>query len=129
MFGRLAMLLPLAVVLTVGCGPSTPTAANVVGTYSADLAPQTGPARRVTLRLADGNGAEMVTEFESGAPTVRETGTWAIDAEGDVRIVLARGGFGPVTNDVSFRYTRATLTAVAFDTAKWGSQGFALRRQ
>jgi hypothetical protein len=126
-------LLPMVVALSVtalaGCREHVPSAADVVGTYSADLTPGAGPARRVTLRLEAGNSAEMATEFEGGARTVHETGTWAITADGSVRIVLARGGFGPVTNDVTFRYATRTLNAVAFDTVQWGQRGFSLGRQ
>jgi hypothetical protein len=123
------MVMALGVAAVTGCGDRVPSAADVVGTYSADLTPASGPARRVTLRLEAGNSAEMATEFEGGARTVRETGTWAIAADGSVRIVLARDGFGPVTNDVTFRYATRTLNAVVFDTAQWGHRGFSLGRQ
>jgi hypothetical protein len=124
-----AIVTALCLLVAVGCGERVPAASDVIGTYSADLAPPSGPPRRVTLRLESGNSAEMATEFAGDASTVRETGTWAIAADGTVRIVLARGGFGPVTNDVTFRYASGTLSAVAFDTLRWGSQGFSLRRQ
>jgi len=127
---RLLMtVLGLCMCAAAACGERAPSASDLVGTYTADLAPESGPARRITLRLEAGNGAEMATEFPGDARTVRETGTWAIASDGAVRIVLARAGMGPVTNDVTFRYSSGTLSAVAFDTLRWGPHGFSLRRQ
>jgi hypothetical protein len=88
------------------------------------------PARAVSLRLDAGNAAEMsVGPVGAGAPSV-QTGTWSLNARGDIRVVLAReDGFGPVSSDITFRWARRTLTAVAFDTLQWGSRGFALSRE
>jgi hypothetical protein len=125
----LTTVLALCMCTAAGCGERAPSASDLVGTYSADLAPESGSPRRITLRLEAGNSADMATEFPGDARTVRETGTWAIAPDGTVRIVLARAGMGPVTNDVTFRFSSGTLSAVAFDTVRWGPHGFSLRRQ
>jgi hypothetical protein len=117
----------LAAVGAVGCADRTPTAADVVGAYRAEV-PATDriPARTVVLRLDAGNAAEMSVVVAGAPAPVVEQGTWSRNPRGDVRVVLARDGFGPVSSDIIFRWARRTLTAVAFDTLQWGSRGFAL---
>jgi hypothetical protein len=129
---RAALVLGCLVVIgAAGCADRTPSATDVVGVYRADV-PGTDlvPARAVSLRLDAGNAAEMsVGPVGAGAPSV-QTGTWSLNARGDIRVVLAReDGFGPVSSDITFRWARRTLTAVAFDTLQWGSRGFALSRE
>jgi hypothetical protein len=113
-----------------GCADGPPAVADVVGVYHAQVAATARlPARIVLLRLDSGNVATMeVTEQAGGAPVV-ETGTWSLTPTGEVRVVVARDQFGPVTNDISFRWARPTLTAIAFDTLQWGARGFALSRE
>jgi len=111
------------------CGEGRPSPGDVIGTYAADLPNGAAPARTVTLSLAEGNAADMAVAYDSGGTSYTETGTWSLGQRGDVRVVLARDGFGPVSSDVTFRWTKGTLTAIAFDTVQWGSLGFALKRQ
>jgi hypothetical protein len=124
---RVVFVLGSLVAIGAACADRTPDPADVVGAYHADL-PATGqtPARSVALRLQAGNAAEMaVTPAGAPGPAV-EVGTWSLNARGEVRVVLARDGFGPVSSDILFRWTRGTLTAVGFDTLQWGGRGFAL---
>ena len=124
------ILVALGVVLVLqGCGDRRPSPSDVVGTYVGDLPAGAAPARSVTLHLAEGNSADMVLAASAGGPSFTETGTWALGSRGEVRVVLARDGFGPVSSDVSFSWARGTLTAVAFDTVQWGSRGFSLTRR
>jgi len=117
-----------AVPMLAACGSDTPSPQEVVGAYAAEVAGGAGPARTVTLELLEGNAADMkVATPES--PPVSETGTWSLTPDGEVRVVLARDMFGPVSSDMTFRWARGTLTAVAFDTVRWGGRGFALTRQ
>jgi hypothetical protein len=120
----------LAAIGALGCADRTPTVTDVAGVYRAEV-PATDqiPARTVTLRLDAGNAAEMsVGPVGVPAPSL-EAGTWSLNPRGDIRVVLARDGFGPVSSDITFRWARRTLTAVAFDTLQWGSRGFALSRE
>jgi len=122
------LILVLALASQSGCGEGPPSAAEVVGTYTAELPAAAGPSRNVTLDLAQGNVADMRVEFTDGRAAVQETGTWSVAPSGEVRVVLARGGFGPVTSDITFRWARSTLTAIAFDTVRWNAKGFSLAR-
>jgi hypothetical protein len=110
------------------CGGGPPTAADVAGVYHADLPPRGTPGRIVTLELGAGNTAEMAIDYRNGQ-AFAETGTWSLSPRGEIRVVLARDGFGPVTTDVTFRWAGGTLTAIAFDTLRWGGAGFALTRE
>lgn len=122
-------VMAMAVVLALpACTSEKPSAQNVIGAYGADVESGSGPARTVTLHLLEGNAAEMQVATPEGRP-VSETGTWSLNAEGEVRVVLARDAFGPVSSDITFRWASGTLTAVAFDTVQWGARGFALSRQ
>jgi len=127
---RAALVLGLVAIGIVGCGGGGPTAADVVGAYRAEV-PATDriPARTVALKLDAGNAAEMSVAVAGAPAPVVEQGTWSLNPQGDVRVVLARDGFGPVSSDIIFRWARRTLTAVAFDTLQWGSRGFALSRE
>jgi hypothetical protein len=111
------------------CGDRPPTPADVVGTYRADLPGRATPGRAVTLELRDGNTADMAIDYQDGIGPIIETGTWSLSPKGEVRVVLAVGGFGPVTSDVTFRWTKAALSAIAFDTVRWGGRGFTLVRE
>jgi hypothetical protein len=104
-----------------------PTESDVVGTYRVVT---TGNAlgQTVTLDLAPGNVARMNTLEQGADAPFAEQGTWTIAEDGTVRVVLARDGLGPVTTDTRFRLDDAALVAVAYDTARWGPGGFALRR-
>jgi hypothetical protein len=115
------------IVLGAACADRAPTAADVQGAYRAEL-PATDrlPARTVTLRLDAGNAAEMTVTVAGAPRPVVEVGTWSLTPAGDVRVVLARDGFGPVSSDIQYRWARQTLTAIAFDTLQWGGRGFAL---
>jgi 2-C-methyl-D-erythritol 2,4-cyclodiphosphate synthase len=109
------------IVLGAACADRAPTAADVQGAYRAEL-PATDrlPARTVTLRLDAGNAAEMTVTVAGAPRPVVEVGTWSLTPAGDVRVVLARDGFGPVSSDIQYRWARQTLTAIAFDTLQWG---------
>jgi hypothetical protein len=124
----LVPFLALAVAGQWACGERPPSADDVVGTYSAELPATSGPGRNVTLDLVQGNVATMRVAFADGRPPVEEAGTWSLSPAGEVRVVLARDGFGPVTNDLTFRLARSTLTAIAFDTVRWSAKGFSLAR-
>lgn len=128
---RAALILGcLAAVGAAGCADRTPTATDVVGVYRADVpATELIPARSVTLRLEAGNAAELSVGPAGAETPLLEAGTWSLNPRGDIRVVLARDGFGPVSNDITFRWARRTLTAVAFDTLQWGGRGFALSRE
>ena len=80
------------------CGDRPPSPGDVIGTYGADL-PAAGPspARAVTLSLAEGNAADMAVAYDSGGNAYTETGTWSLGPRGEVRVVLARDGLGPVS--------------------------------
>ena len=71
----------------------------------------------------------MAIDYLDGVAPIVETGTWSLSPGGEVRVVLAVGGFGPVTSDVTFRWARTALTAIAFDTVRWGGRGFTLARE
>lgn len=124
---RVVFVLGFLIVIGAACADRAPDPADVVGAYHAALpADERSPARTVALRLDAGNAAEMaVTAAGAPGPAV-EVGTWSLNAKGEVRVVLARDGFGPVSSDILFRWTRGTLTAVGFDTLQWGGRGFAL---
>ena len=125
---RSTVVFVLAVSALTACGDRPPSVTAVVGTYAAELPATTGPARTVTLALIEGNRAEMRVQFTDGRPGTQESGTWSLSRSGDVRVVLARDGFGPVTSDLTFRFARNTLTAIAFDTLRWSAKGFSLAR-
>lgn len=120
----------LTAIGAVGCADRAPTATDVVGVYRAEV-PGTDriPARTVALRLDAGNAAEMSVTIAAAPTASVEAGTWSLNPQGDIRVVLARDGFGPVSSDITFRWARRTLTAVAFDTLQWGARGFALSRE
>lgn len=128
---RAALMLGcLAAIGAAGCADRIPTADDVVGEYRAEV-PGTDllSARAVSLQLRAGNAAEMtVGPVGAMTPSV-EKGTWSITPRGDIRVVLARDGFGPVSSDITYRWASRTLTAIAFDTVQWGSRGFALSRE
>lgn len=128
---RIALMVGGLVALALAaCESGPPTPAEVAGTYRADLPATSGAAARsVLLRLDPSHAAEMSVRGESGAEPLVEVGTWSVAPDGEVRVVLARDGFGPVTSDLNFRWARATLTAIAFDTLRWGPQGFSLARE
>jgi hypothetical protein len=109
------------------CRDRGPSPEDIVGTYAAELPAEVEPMRTVTLHLAEGNAAEL--SVAGPDRTRRETGTWLLGSRGDVRVVLARDGFGPVSNDITFQWSDGTLTAIAFDTVQWGGRGFSLVRQ
>jgi hypothetical protein len=125
---RAGTLLGIAVVGAVACGGGAPAADEIVGVYHAALPAPSAAGRAVTLELDVGNAARMATDHLNGSAPIVESGTWSLNERGEVRVVLARDGFGPVTSDVTFRWSKATLTAVAFDTVRWGGRGFALVR-
>jgi hypothetical protein len=126
---RVGTVIGLVALGLVGCAKGPPAVDDVVGTYSADLPGTATPGRSVTLELGAGNTAWMAIDYQDGVGPIVETGTWSLSARGEVRVVLARDGFGPVTSDVTFRWADATLTAIAFDTVRWGGRGFALVRE
>jgi hypothetical protein len=128
MRNRTSLLIGVLLTLSA-CGGGKPSPTDVVGTYAAEIPSGVSPARSVTLSLAEGNTADMVVVEGSGDTAYTETGTWLVGPRGDVRVVLARDGFGPVSSDLTFRWVKGTLTAVAFDTVQWGALGFALKRQ
>ena len=111
------------------CGGGRPSPQDVIGTYAADVPVGDATVRTVTLHLVDGNAADMQVAVGQGGASFTETGTWLLSPQGEVRVVLARDGFGPVSSDITFRWTKGTLTAVAFDTVQWGARGFALTRR
>jgi hypothetical protein len=125
-----AVPLPGIVVLLglLACAGGTPDADDVAGVYRADLPGVATPGRAVTLELGVGNTARMAIDDQDGRGPMAETGTWSLSPTGEIRVVLARDGFGPVTSDVTFRWARGRLTAIAFDTVRWGGRGFALAR-
>jgi hypothetical protein len=125
-----AVPLPGIVVLLglLACAGGTPDADDVAGVYRADLPGVATPGRAVTLELGVGNTARMAIDDRDGRGPMAETGTWSLSPTGEIRVVLARDGFGPVTSDVTFRWTRGRLTAIAFETVRWGGRGFALAR-
>jgi len=126
---RHSIVMVMAVILALpACASGKPTAQDIVGAYAADIEGGAAPARTVTLHLLEGNAAEMQVAAPDGAP-MSEAGTWSLTADGEVRVVLARDAFGPVSSDITFRWAKGTLTAVAFDTVQWGARGFALSRQ
>jgi hypothetical protein len=127
---RAGTLLGVAALGLMACGGGgPPDAGDVVGVYRADLPGITTPGRDVTLDLGQGNTARMAIDYRDGVAPIIETGTWTLSPQGEIRVVLAHEGFGPVTTDVTFRWARATLTAIAFDTVRWGGGGFALARE
>jgi len=127
---RVATLIGLTTLALVACGDGTPTPDDVVGAYRADVPGTAVPGRAVRLELDTGNVARMVIDYQDGTAPVAEAGTWSLSPRGEVRVVMAReGGFGPVTSDITFRWARTTLTAIAFDTLRWGGRGFALVRE
>jgi hypothetical protein len=113
-----------------GCADRPATVNDVVGVYRAEVPATTlSPARALALRLDAGNAAEMAVSVTGSSEPSIEKGTWRLDERGEIRVVLARDGFGPVSSDITFRWARRTLTAVGFDTLQWGPRGFALRRE
>jgi hypothetical protein len=118
----------VALVGLLACAGAPPDAEDVVGTYRGDLPGITTPGRAVTLELGAGNTARMAVDDQTGLGPTVETGTWSLTSKGEIRVVLARDGFGPVTSDVTFRWAHEMLTAIAFDTLRWGGRGFALAR-
>jgi len=127
---RVATLIGLTALALVACGGGSPTSEDVVGVYQADLPGTAAPGRAVRLELNTGNVARMAVDYQDGTAPVAESGTWSLSPRGEVRVVMAReGGFGPVTSDITFRWARTTLTAIAFDTLRWGGRGFALVRE
>jgi len=126
---RAGTLIGLMTLGLVACGDGPPTVDDVAGVYRAELPGTVTPGRAVSLELGAGNTAQMTVDDREGRGPVVETGTWSLSPRGEIRVVLARNGFGPVTSDVTFRWARATLTAVAFDTVRWGGRGFALVRE
>lgn len=124
-----SMLFCVTLLGVLACGDRPPTPEDVVGRYRADLPGIVTPGRAVTLELRDGNTAEMAIDYLDGIGPVVETGTWSVSPQGEVRIVLAVNGFGQVTSDVTLRWSKAALTAIAFDTLRWGARGFALARE
>jgi len=125
---RLSVLVGALIIGGTGCDARLPTPADVQGVYRGDVPGQASAARALLLRLDPGNAAEL-TVTPQGGPASIESGTWSLNAQGEIRVVLARGGFGPVTTDIEFRWARGTITAIAFDTVRWGSRGFALARE
>lgn len=128
MRNRMNVLLGALLALSA-CGEGQPSPADVIGTYVAEIPNGVAQARTVTLSLAEGNAADMAVAYDFRGTSYTETGTWSLGQRGDVRVVLARDGFGPVSSDVTFRWAKGTLTAIAFDTVQWGSLGFALKRR
>lgn len=126
---RAGTLLGVVALGVLACGDRAPRADDVVGVYRADLPGIVTPGRGVTLDLGVGNTAQLAIDYQNGGGPVVESGTWSLSPRGEVRVVLARDGFGPVTTDVTFRWAKATLTAIAFDTVRWGGRGFALARE
>lgn len=119
----------MAVIGLLACSDRSPTPADVVGVYGAELQGDEGTGPVVTLDLRPGNAASMTLDFGETGVSRSETGTWALGPRAEIRVVLAREGFGPVTSDVTYRWTRTALTAVAFDTLRWGARGFTLARE
>ncbi len=117
------LVVGVALVLA-GCGTErgTPQEADVVGTYSTTIQGPAGAVRDLTLTLAPGNVADLRSVSAPGAPgaPVVETGTWTVAPGRQVRVVLARGGLGAVTTDVTFRLQGARLTAAIEDSVRWG---------
>lgn len=126
---RAGTLLGVVALGVLACGDRAPSADDVVGVYRADLPGIATPGRGVTLELGVGNTAQLAIDYQDGGGPVLESGTWSLSPAGEIRVVLARDGLGPVTTDVTFRWARAALTAIAFDTVRWGGRGFALARQ
>jgi hypothetical protein len=126
-----AVTLPgiIALLGLVACAGGAPDAEDVVGVYRAELPGIATPGRAVMLELGTGNTAQLAVDYQDGGGPITETGTWSLSPKGEIRVVLARDGFGPVTSDVTFRWARAMLTAIAFDTLRWGGRGFALARE
>lgn len=125
---RPAMLCALVLLGLSGCADRAPTPDNVPGMYRGEVPAPDGAVRLVRLRLNPGNAAEMAVTV--GGDTVPvQSGTWSLNARGEIRVVLAEGGFGPVTSDIAYRWTRGTLNAIVFDTLRWGTRGFALARE
>ena len=126
---RAGTLLGMVALGVLACGDRAPSAEDVVGVYRADLPGIATPGRGVTLELGVGNTAELAIDYRDGGAPVLESGTWSLSPRGEIRVVLARDGLGPVTTDVTFRWAKAALTAIAFDTLRWGGRGFALARE
>lgn len=126
---RAGTLIGFVALCLVGCAEGPPTVEDIVGVYRADLPGTATPGRAVSLELGSGNTAQLAIDYRDGGGPIVETGTWSLSPRGEVRVVLARDGFGPVTSDVTFRWASATLTAIAFDTVRWGGRGFALVRE
>ncbi|MDH3497560.1 MAG: hypothetical protein OER21_12430 [Gemmatimonadota bacterium] len=123
------LVVGVAVVLA-GCGAERGMLqeADVVGAYSATFPGPSGAPRDFTLTLAPGNVADLMSVSAPGVPVV-ETGTWTVAPGHQVRVVLARGGLGAVTTDVTFRLRQARLTAATEDSVRWGTTQLVFERQ
>ncbi len=101
----LIVFMCMAALGNVSSRVSADEVSSVVGIYKGILPAATCCGQDLTLYANVDGSAVLVTDYLNGEPPISETGTWAIEAEGHVNVML-----GEVTR--SFGYQKEILTSL-----------------
>jgi hypothetical protein len=103
---------------------------NVVGTYSDQMSGSTSiPARMMYLSLLPNNSVILSSIYGNSTPNMIETGSWSVNASGQVQVILTGNTSGnstttySPTRSLTFSQNDSTLTATTFDTNLYGNTG------
>lgn len=119
-------------VIDVGQTLWLPAGSPFVGTYTASLPAASSPGREMTLTLNADGTAQRRTDYLNGEAPIEESGTWLDNGDGTATLTLTGRPDGTIydTPDViTFALSGNTLTATAYDTSLYGSEGLTLQKQ
>ena len=107
--------------------PVVTTSNSVTGTYSDQMSGSGVAARTMYLSLMPDNSVILTSIYGNSTPTMIETGSWLVNASGQVQVTLVGNTivnsmttYSP-TRTLIFSQNGSVLTATSYDTAQYGS--------